>query len=77
MIRSSDNGEVLKLKEIADIEMGEESYAYHGAMNGHPGISCMIFQTAGSNATEVNNNIDTFWKKQGRICPKGWRWFRL
>ncbi len=29
VIRSSDNGEVLKLKEIADIEMGEESYAYH------------------------------------------------
>ena len=63
-----DNGEVLKLKEIADIEMGEESYAYHGAMNGHPGISCMIFQTAGSNATEVNNKIDAFLEeeKEGR-----------
>lgn len=71
VIRSSDNGEVLKLKEIADIEMGEESYAYHGAMNGHPGISCMIFQTAGSNATEVNNNIDTFLEEARKDLPKG------
>ena len=37
VIRSTDDGEVLKLKDIADIEMGEESYAFHGAMNGHPG----------------------------------------
>ena len=58
-------------KEIADIEMGEESYAYHGAMNGHPGISCMIFQTAGSNATEVNNNIDTFLEEARKDLPKG------
>ena len=71
VIRSSDNGEVLKLKEIADIEMGEESYAYHGAMNGHPGISCMIFQTAGSNATEVNNNIDAFLVEAKKDLPKG------
>ena len=71
VIRSSDNGEVLKLKEIADIEMGEESYAYHGAMNGHPGISCMIFQTAGSNATEVNNNIDAFLEEAKKDLPKG------
>lgn len=71
VIRSSDNGEVLKLKEIADIEMGEESYAYHGAMNGHPAISCMIFQTAGSNATEVNNNIDTFLEEARKDLPKG------
>ena len=71
VIRSSDNGEVLKLKEIADIEMGEESYAYHGAMNGHPGISCMIFQTAGSNATEVNNNIDAFLEEARKDLPKG------
>ena len=71
VIRSSDNGEVLKLKEIADIEMGEESYAYHGAMNGHPGVSCMVFQTAGSNATEVNQNIDKLLEEASKDLPKG------
>ncbi len=71
VVRSTDDGEVLKLKEIADIEMGEESYAYHGGMDGHPGISCMIFQTAGSNATEVNQQIDEFLKEAEKDLPKG------
>ena len=39
-------------------------------MNGHPGISCMIFQTAGSNATEVNNNIDAFLEEAKKDLPK-------
>ena len=60
VIRSTDNGEVLKLKDIAEIQLGQDSYAYHGGMDGHPGVSCMVFQTAGSNATEVNQNIDKF-----------------
>lgn len=71
VIRSTDNGEVLKLKDIAEVELGQESYAYKGTTDGHNGVSCMVFQTAGSNATEVNNNIDKFWKRHGRICRKG------
>lgn len=71
VIRSTDQGEVLKLKDIADIEMGEESYAFHGAMNGHPGVSCMVFQTAGSNATEVNEQIDAFLEEARKDLPKG------
>lgn len=54
IIRSTEEGEILKLKDIADIELGQDSYAYKGGLDGHSGISCMIFQTAGSNATEVN-----------------------
>ena len=42
VIRSTDNGEVLKLKDIADLELGQESYAYKGTTDGHNGISCMI-----------------------------------
>ncbi len=71
VIRSTDNGEVLKLKDIADIQLGEESYAYHGGMDGHPGISCMVFQTAGSNATEVNQNIDKLLEEARKDLPKG------
>ena len=41
VIRSTDNGEVLKLKDIADIQLGQDSYAYHGGLDGHPGVSCM------------------------------------
>ena len=71
VIRSSDTGEVLKLKDIADIQLGQDSYAYHGGMDGHPGVSCMVFQTAGSNATEVNQNIDKLLDEARKDLPKG------
>ena len=71
VIRSTDNGEVLKLKDVADIQLGQDSYAYHGGMDGHPGVSCMVFQTAGSNATEVNQNIDKFLEEARKDLPKG------
>ena len=71
VIRSTDNGEVLKLKDVADIQLGQGSYAYHGGMDGHPGVSCMVFQTAGSNATEVNQNIDKLLEEASKDLPKG------
>ena len=71
VIRSTDNGEVLKLKDVADIQLGQDSYAYHGGMDGHPGVSCMVFQTAGSNATEVNQNIDKLLDEARKDLPKG------
>lgn len=71
VIRSTDDGEVLKLKDIAEVELGKESYAYIGQTNGKPGISCMVFQTAGSNATEVNNKIDAFLQEASKDFPKG------
>lgn len=70
VIRSTEDGEVLKLKEIADIELGKDSYAYKGGMDGHNSISCMIFQTAGSNATEVNQNIDNLLEEAKKELPK-------
>ena len=71
VIRSTDNGEVLKLKDVADIQLGQDSYAYHGGLDGHPGVSCMVFQTAGSNATEVNQNIDKLLEEASKDLPKG------
>ena len=71
VIRSTDNGEVLKLKDVADIQLGQDSYAYHGGMDGHPGVSCMVFQMAGSNATEVNQNIDKLLEEASKDLPKG------
>lgn len=71
VIRSTDDGEVLKLKEVADIELGEDSYAFSGTTDGHSGISCMIFQTAGSNATEVNQQIDDFLVEARKDLPRG------
>lgn len=71
VIRSTEDGEVLKLKEVADIELGKESYAYVGTLDGHPGVSCMVFQTAGSNATQVNEDIDKFLEEARKDFPEG------
>ena len=71
VIRSTEDGEVLKLKEVADIELGKESYAYVGTLDGHPGVSCMVFQTAGSNATQVNKDIDKFREEASKDFPEG------
>lgn len=71
VIRSTEDGEVLKLKDVADIELGKESYAYVGTLDGHPGVSCMVFQTAGSNATQVNEDIDKFLEEARKDFPEG------
>ena len=71
VISSTDDGQVLKLKDIATIELGQESYAYSGTTDGHNGISCMLFQTAGSNATEVNNRINDFLEEARKDLPRG------
>ena len=71
VIRSTDDGQVLKLKDIATIELGQESYAYSGTTDRHNGISCMLFQTAGSNATEVNNRINDFLEEARKDLPRG------
>ena len=71
VIRSADNGEVLRLKDIATIELGRENYAYVGRLNGHPGVSCLVFQTAGSNSTEVNGQIDALLEEARKDLSKG------
>lgn len=71
VIRSTSDGQVLRLKDIADIELGAESYAYKGYANGHPGITALAFQTAGSNATQVVEDIDALLEEIRTELPKG------
>jgi len=71
VIRSLPNGEVLRLKDIADIELGALAYTIIGETDGHPGTSTLIFQTAGSNASEVINNIDNYLSSIEKDLPKG------
>ncbi|MCM1510801.1 MAG: efflux RND transporter permease subunit [Clostridium sp.] len=71
VILATEQGEVLRLRDIADIEQVRDSYAFCGAFNVKPGITCMVFQTSGSNATEVNEQIDKFLEKAEKEFPKG------
>lgn len=71
VILAQDDGTILRLKDVADIELGRESYAYVGKTNGHPGVSTKVFQTAGSNATEVVNQINALLDEVEADLPKG------
>lgn len=71
VIKSLSNGEVLRLKDIAKVELGAQSYAYNSEINGHPGATCMISQTAGSNANEIIQEIDKLTAEISKDLPKG------
>lgn len=58
VVRALPDGSVLRLKDIATVELGAVNYAMLSQTNGHPGANAMIAQTAGSNANEVIMEID-------------------
>ena len=58
VIRSLPNGEVLRIGDIARVELGSQNYNYIGETNGHPGVNIMINQISGSNANEIIEQID-------------------
>jgi len=71
VVRALPDGEVLRLRDVADVELGQQQYAYAGSTNGKPGISCLVFQTAGTNATEVVNEIDALLEEAQKDMPEG------
>lgn len=71
VIRSLPNGEVLRLKDVATIELGAQNYVINGQIDGHPAATCMIFQTAGSNANEVVGEINDYLETIEKELPKG------
>lgn len=59
IIRANPDGELLHLKDIADVELGSEFYDIYCNLNGHPSAAIMLKQTYGSNASEVIESIKT------------------
>lgn len=56
VVRANSDGTVLRLKDVADVELGKVTYDYSSSLNGYPGTMAIVFQTAGSNATEIIND---------------------
>ena len=71
VIKSLPGGEVLRLKDVATVELGTRSYDYIGEVNGHPGCIIMISQTSGSNANEIITEIDRSLAEISKTLPKG------
>ena len=71
VIRAESDGTVLRLKDVASIELGERSYDYVGMVNGHPGTTISISQTSGSNANEIIKEVDKTVEEIRESLPKG------
>ena len=71
VIRATSDGEILRLKDIATVELGRLTYGFQNNVNGHPGVTAIIFQTAGSNATTIILDIQEYLKKVEPTLPPG------
>lgn len=71
VIRTTADGKVLRLKDVADIELGTSSYNFTGNVSGHPGVTFMVTQTAGSNANEIIKEIDKMADEISAELPEG------
>ena len=71
VIRANADGTILRLKDIAEIELGAISYSFHGEANGHPGVTFLCFQLAGANAKETNDRVSAKLAELSKDLPKG------
>ena len=71
VIKANNDGTVLRLKDIATVELGVRSYEYIGRVNGCPGTTMNISQTSGSNANEIITEIDKTIEEIRKELPKG------
>ena len=53
VVSASSTGEILRLKDVADVELGKVQYGFGNSLNGNPSTMAIVFQTAGSNATQI------------------------
>ena len=71
VVKALPDGEVLRLKDIADIELGRLTYNFVNKVNGHSAVTCIVYQMAGTNATETINNIQNLLEETEKILPPG------
>lgn len=70
VIKAFDDGRVVRLSDIAKVELGSQSYTYTGSVNGSPGTTCMINQTAGTNANEIIISINKYLEELKETLPE-------
>ena len=73
VIKAAPGGEVLRLRDVADVELGSLSYAVKNELAGHPGANCMIAQAPGTNANELVQAIDKVVREAADELPQGMR----
>ena len=71
VLKTTDGGHLLRLGDVAEVEIGAQSYSFVSDINGAPGTMIMIFQSPGANATEVNARITKMCEEVQATMPAG------
>ena len=71
VIKALDGGRILRLKDVADVELGVLSYTGFAKNNGNAAVSMGINQTPGSNARDIINDIKAYLKTAEASLPEG------
>lgn len=71
VIRATSDGQILRLKDIARIELGRLTYAFTNKVNGYTGVTSIAFQMAGSNATQVVKDLTKVLDDAKKDLPTG------
>lgn len=74
VIKAFPDGRILKLKDVARVELGAFSYAVNSTAFGKPAIALSVYQMAGSNAKEVVDNLIKTMEKLEESFPSGIKW---
>ena len=71
VVLSKEDGSVLRLKDIAEVELGTLSYTFKNELDGKPAVMFIVFQTVGSNATAINDKIAAELEEINKTLPAG------
>lgn len=71
VIKSLPNGQVLRLKDVAEVQLGSQTYGGYSELNGYPAVAMAIYQTPGSNAQDIINEIKIKLQEIQRNLPEG------
>ena len=77
VISAKPDGSILRLKDVADVELGQADYGYSGQVNGKPAVQFMAFQLAGANAKETNDRLTAKLEELEKELPKGLRFVNM
>ena len=71
VLKTTDSGHMLRLADVAEVEIGAQSYSFLSNIDGKPGTLLMVFQAPEANATEVNARISKMCDDMKPMMPAG------
>jgi len=74
ILKSGDNGEIVRLRDVARIEMGSGSYALRSQLNNKDAVGIGIFQSPGANAIDLSDAVRAKMTELSARFPEGMTW---